>query len=444
MDEQLPNDIILAYLEYPGGRKQVGRLQLNNGILHCLEDYYGLLGHIPEGPFTQVTASIIDGTGAPLRLVSENAILNGLHLDLVPVKKLDPYTPQDYSPSSEIPSKMVYNYVRAGMNKPVILESSADQFLFDGHQLSPQEIQIVLNNIQNGVATLTHRLEKSDALDVLSKADRIEDHLKYIDKLAAQTNNPELKERARKLRSHIYSDTMVNGMGNKKAWGDIKNKRGAFGSLDINDFKFFNDKFGHDVGDEAIKAVGNAMISASKKMPKKIKLARNGGDEFGVYAKNPEDLHEFARHLRGEMDKIPAYNGQHRLSASLGISHSWQTADAHALPLAKEKKKGLDMATRPGLLVHSHFSPGAEIGGVKELPAEPKIGPAVEPPKPAPMSPAQPTASPAISKEPRLSKTEQALKLSEAAVNFRRAGLDVDFDPAVLSEIGITVKGKID
>lgn len=443
MDEQLPNDIIVAYLEYPGGRKQVGRLQLQNGILHCLEDYYGLLGHIPEGPFTQVTASIIDGTGAPLRLVSEGAILNGLHLDLIPVKKLDPYTPQDFSPPTQIPEKMVYNYVRAGMNKPVVLESSNDQLLFDGHVLSPEEIQVILNNLQNGVATLTHRLEKSDTL--LRKADTIEDHLKYLDKLAAQTNNPELKEKARKIRSHVYGDTMVRGMGNKKAWGDIKNKKGAFGSLDINDFKFFNDQFGHDVGDEAIKAVGNAMISASKKMPKKIKMARNGGDEFGVYAKNHEDLHQFARHLRGEIDKIPAYNGKHKLSASLGISHSWPTADAHALPLAKEKKKGLDMASRPGLLVHSHFSPGAEVGGVPELPAEPKIGAAVEPPKvPAPAPEVQPPASPAISKEPRLSKTEEALKLSEAAVNFRRAGLDVDFDPAVLSELGITVKGKID
>jgi predicted signal transduction protein with EAL and GGDEF domain len=55
-------------------------------------------------------------------------------------------------------------------------------------------------------------------------------------------------------------------MGNKFAHEDFKNRSASKGgihlAMDANDFKSINDKYGHETGDTAIKALGSAMRGA--------------------------------------------------------------------------------------------------------------------------------------------------------------------------------------
>ena len=78
--------------------------------------------------------------------------------------------------------------------------------------------------------------------------------------------------------------------GNPKA-------KGAFLFIDINDFKKFNDTFGHDFGDKVIKVIGAKLKSIEDCNTLSFRIA---GDEFGVYKhkiKNKEELIDFLKNL---------------------------------------------------------------------------------------------------------------------------------------------------
>jgi diguanylate cyclase (GGDEF)-like protein len=74
--------------------------------------------------------------------------------------------------------------------------------------------------------------------------------------------------------------------------------------LDIDRFKTINDRFGHDVGDQAIFHVAN-LCQESKRQPDI--LARLGGEEFAMLLPETalEDAHIVAERLRRELESEP-------------------------------------------------------------------------------------------------------------------------------------------
>lgn len=58
--------------------------------------------------------------------------------------------------------------------------------------------------------------------------------------------------------------------------------------IDLNDFKVVNDKYGHAIGDEMLRRVGQTLLAGVRECDM---VARLGGDEFGVLLfKTPLDL----------------------------------------------------------------------------------------------------------------------------------------------------------
>ena len=53
--------------------------------------------------------------------------------------------------------------------------------------------------------------------------------------------------------------------------------------LDIDDFKFINDIYGHVYGDKALRSLADSMKAF---FPSDALLGRNGGDEFCILLKN--------------------------------------------------------------------------------------------------------------------------------------------------------------
>jgi len=129
-----------------------------------------------------------------------------------------------------------------------------------------------------------------------------------------------------------------------------QNVQGAFAILDIDDFKLFNDNYGHQTGDDVLCALSKAMHSVFRSSDI---LWRFGGDEFAIYAvdmTDPEICRQRFAKLMQKLDKIdlPQVSSVH-ISISVGctictseqleFSRLYKSSDA-ALYESKKNGKG--------------------------------------------------------------------------------------------------------
>ena len=144
--------------------------------------------------------------------------------------------------------------------------------------------------------------------------------------------------------------------------------------LDIDDFKFINDIYGHSYGDKALKSLANSMKAF---FPSDALLGRNGGDEFCILLPNctfneaDEQLQQFTK-----LPKTFSYHGkEHAFSISLGYaeyptfanSHSqlMRCADAALYEIKLHGKNGC-MAYRKGLQSGARKQLGFALKDVSE------------------------------------------------------------------------------
>jgi len=94
----------------------------------------------------------------------------------------------------------------------------------------------------------------------------------------------------------------------------------AFFLIDIDNFKYINDNFGHQEGDKVLIRFGNAIQACFRTSDL---IGRLGGDEFVVMMKNGPlhtAIEEKAEMLRKELEKVCDASGTAYVSASIGIS----------------------------------------------------------------------------------------------------------------------------
>lgn len=88
--------------------------------------------------------------------------------------------------------------------------------------------------------------------------------------------------------------------------------------LDIDHFKKINDKYGHTIGDEAIRGVSRAI----KEQVRDLDIAgRYGGEEFGIVLTNTngDGACVFAERLRSAIEKLTIYTGGHEIQFTISI-----------------------------------------------------------------------------------------------------------------------------
>ena len=94
--------------------------------------------------------------------------------------------------------------------------------------------------------------------------------------------------------------------------------------IDIDNFKTVNDRYGHDVGDEVLKA----MASCCKKTLRAVDIfSRLGGEEFGALLLNtdPEVAHMIGERIRENIERlvVQTTKGPISFTVSIGISAFW-------------------------------------------------------------------------------------------------------------------------
>lgn len=412
---------VYGFKQGPDGktsRHAEGRYMTAGNHLNILEDYHGELGsRFTEGRIgPEQLGQIAKLKSDPgFTVASKYEIDSGARPELWegPEKKV-----KDKKRSS-------FAIHRKGHDLPDHLEFILGQAHLNGNPISEGQLHALKHYVGNGHATVRYMkggnsdaIHKMEAvLNTLMKAhdpaaaEKVHAALGALDALVAAGHLP--AEHAEALRNHAFKDPMTgNIMGNKFAHTDFLNradsKGGVHVAMDGNDFKSVNDKYGHEAGDQAIKAMGGALRAAMDEVaPGQGKLFRAGGDEFSAHFPTHEHAAAFARAVQKHMDKIPPINGEHKLSMGFGFGDNHHEADKALYEAKKQKYDPAGMIGpdsrkwvskyKPGeaphlahSLVNGHEGPVPLDTSAKKV-TEP---PAIKPPKPpkTPEAPPQPAA----------------------------------------------------
>lgn len=144
--------------------------------------------------------------------------------------------------------------------------------------------------------------------------------------------------------------------------------------LDIDDFKFINDIYGHAYGDKALKNLADSMKNF---FPSNALLGRNGGDEFCIFL--PNCTYDDAEEQLEQFTKIPrvfSCNGkEYQFYISLGYaeyptfasnrSQLMRCADAALYEIKLHGKNGC-MAYRNGLQLGARKQLGFALKDISE------------------------------------------------------------------------------
>ncbi len=372
LDEVAPH-IHHVYALRPGPdlkikRHIAGRFLTAGNHLHVLEDHHGhLKGALSEGPMDQWKAQQIEN------------LRNNHKFEVVPLSDIRSGKRPELWEPAPAPTKQPasFEFTRQGQEKSDHLEFKAGQAHLNGHPLDHEQTKALLHHVGNGHATVRYKAGRENAIQKMelvleelmknadpAQATAIHEALGKIDELVKAGHLE--PHHAEALRQHAFKDPMTGHvMGNKFAYTDFLNRNGnnhegVHMVMDGNDFKSVNDKFGHETGDQGIKAMGKAMREAMDEAvgSDKGKLFRTGGDEFAAHVPTHEHAAAFARALRSKLEAIQPIQGTHKLSMGIGMGHTPGHADK-ALYEAKKQKYDPEGMTHPDSRKWvSKYSPG--------------------------------------------------------------------------------------
>ncbi|WP_240843862.1 sensor domain-containing diguanylate cyclase [Acidaminobacter sp. JC074] len=195
-------------------------------------------------------------------------------------------------------------YLTTSIVKPIqeLTASTQNEQAFEG-QLSllqeNEEIKTLIaayNKMRARIQLHTEELENlvEERTMELNKANEALYKQATVDRLTGILNRGQLNVEANKLMEEVKTGAM-----------------GAFGILfmDLDNFKYYNDSFGHDIGDKILIDVVKRFISVTSA---EDILIRYGGDEFIILlpAIDEETVKKVIRRIQQSMDQTDSYRKQ--------------------------------------------------------------------------------------------------------------------------------------
>ena len=110
---------------------------------------------------------------------------------------------------------------------------------------------------------------------------------------------------------------LMERLGRQIVMAERDQRKLALMFLDLDRFKFVNDKLGHDVGDELLMTVAGKLQTLIRQTDT---VARFGGDEFAILLDNPantEEVAHIAERIVATINEPMQFNG---MTAQVGIS----------------------------------------------------------------------------------------------------------------------------
>jgi diguanylate cyclase (GGDEF)-like protein len=230
---------------------------------------------------------------------------------------------------------------------------------------STREIPIIMLTVRGEIDDKVHGLQVG-ADDYLPKpfSDR-ELEARIFAALRSKTSQTELLERNRQLESmlhHVESLAITDpltGLFNRRRFTDVLHRevavtrryRNALSLLmiDLDHFKLVNDRFGHDAGDEVLRAIAATLTGGLRE----VDLAsRYGGEEFAIIMPHTSKQNAciVARRIARQIEQLEySFQGEKvRLTASMGVAEVADLQDPNAENLVKASDVALYEAKRAG------------------------------------------------------------------------------------------------
>jgi diguanylate cyclase (GGDEF)-like protein/PAS domain S-box-containing protein len=166
---------------------------------------------------------------------------------------------------------------------------------------------------------------------------------------ALQTSNAKLATESATDALTVLPNRRTFSRRSEQAAQALRHSKKPYGLilLDLDDLKQINEEYGHEVGDEVLRSLGNMLNSQLRNSSDMA--ARLGGDEFGILCFgdiNEQTLHDVAERIHTQIGKEPLATpkGLLRFAGSFGLALSmpddpdWKTLYGRADAALREAK----------------------------------------------------------------------------------------------------------
>lgn len=162
-----------------------------------------------------------------------------------------------------------------------------------------------------------------------------------LDKLELAHHQMHTIDELRRVAEHDDLTNLYNRKFFKKYLNEvlalckITDKKYALLFIDINNFKFFNDTYGHLAGDQVLITTAKSFISFFRDDDV---VARIGGDEFAILIelKNDYDMKQYADNLLARVSSMHVTYNEHNLKINLSIGISIISKETESVDKALE------------------------------------------------------------------------------------------------------------
>ena len=166
---------------------------------------------------------------------------------------------------------------------------------------------------------------------------------------ALQVTNTKLAQESANDALTVLPNRRTFSRRGEQAANAMRQSRKAYGLilLDVDNFKQVNEEYGHDVGDDVLRTLGN--ILSTQLRNSSDMAARLGGDEFAVLCFgdiNEQTLHDVAERIHGQIGKAPLatpkgllrFTGSFGLALSIADDSDWKSVYSRADAALREAK----------------------------------------------------------------------------------------------------------
>ncbi len=195
---------------------------------------------------------------------------------------------------------------------------------------------------------ISYRLRRKDGLYIWveTQSERLGGDDGFIATIRDISSRKRVEELLHQANNHLQRMVMLDGLtgiGNRRAFDATLSKefrRSARSQLplallmiDVDNFKKFNDLYGHPAGDACLKSIAEA-INRELRRPADF-VARYGGEEFAVILPdtNPAGAAAMAERIRNAVERLAIAHEANPASVatvSVGVAAAWPHADGSA------------------------------------------------------------------------------------------------------------------